>query len=174
MESGNHFNLGRVSRKGVCLLPKAMVSWRQLPFLRGLKQLWLVPSEMLYPDCASLISLSALGRVSSFYLKIPLATSTLFSIPLASLSHSLEWYVLPHVFLDMLSWAYFCTIWGLLRELRVGSTHGWPYTTQPHLHPFPPWTYAPASQTPSCASSSPAIFLTWKTLCIHALATSRP
>lgn len=60
MESGNHFSLGRVSRKGVCLLPKAMVAWRQLPFLRGLEQLCLVPSKMLHPDCASLTSLSCL------------------------------------------------------------------------------------------------------------------
>lgn len=56
---------------------------------------------MLYPDCASLTNLSfALGIVSSFSLKITLATSTLFPIPLTSLFHSLEWDVPPHVFLD--------------------------------------------------------------------------
>lgn len=60
MENRNHFDVGRVSRKGDAFFPKAMVAWRQLPFLRGLEQLCLIPSKMQYPDCASLTSLSYL------------------------------------------------------------------------------------------------------------------
>lgn len=75
--------------------PHLSGTWRQLA-LRVAFKLCLAQSKMLYPDPASSASLffSALWRVSSFSLKLLLATSTLwtqnalpFSIPLASLSH---------------------------------------------------------------------------------------
>lgn len=164
-----HFSLAIVSGGGLHFHPR--LQWQAKSYVSlvpgdnsPLQEAWAALPGPTWgaisrPCFLSLLILFILGRVSSFSLRLPLATSTLFLFPFLwptfSSSSGMECStLLPvspvifccHIFLqthffDLLSWACFATIWGFHRELGTADL---PWHTGSRAAPHPSLSLIPA------------------------------